>query len=55
MIRSVNKIALIGNVGRDPYIQQTKSGTKVADYSLATNRRVPSGEGRGRSERTSIG
>ena len=39
MIRSVNKITLIGNVGRDPDIQQTKSGTKVANFLLATHRR----------------
>jgi single-strand DNA-binding protein len=43
MSRSVNKITLIGNVGRDPDIQQTKSGTKVAHFSLATNRRAPGG------------
>jgi len=43
MSRSVNKIILVGNVGRDPDIQQTKSGTKVAHLSLATNRRVPAG------------
>jgi len=43
MGRSVNKIILIGNVGRDPDIQQTKSGTKVAHFSLATNRRMPAG------------
>ena len=43
MSRSVNKITLIGNVGREPDIQQTKSGTKVAHFSLATNRRTPTG------------
>ncbi|HSH76082.1 MAG TPA: single-stranded DNA-binding protein [Longimicrobiales bacterium] len=43
MSRSVNKITLIGNVGRDPDIQQTKSGTKVAHFSIATNRRMPAG------------
>jgi single-strand DNA-binding protein len=43
MSRSVNKISLIGNVGRDPDIQQTKSGTKVAHFSIATNRRAPAG------------
>ena len=37
----MNKITLIGNVGRDPDIQQTKSGTKVAHFSLATDRRKP--------------
>jgi single-strand DNA-binding protein len=40
----VNRITLIGNVGRDPDIQQTKSGTKVAHLSLATNRRVSGSE-----------
>jgi len=43
MSRSINKITLIGNVGRDPDIQQTKSGTKVAHFSIATNRRAPAG------------
>ena len=41
MSRSVNKIILIGNVGRDPNIQHTQSGMKVAHLSLATNRRPP--------------
>lgn len=43
MSRSVNKVTLIGNVGRDPDVQQTKAGTKVAHFSLATNRRVAAG------------
>jgi len=43
MSRSVNKVTLIGNVGRDPDVQQTKNGTKVAQFSLATNRRPPAG------------
>lgn len=45
MSRSVNRITLIGNVGRDPDIQQTKNGTKVAHFSLATNRRPAPGAG----------
>jgi single-strand DNA-binding protein len=40
MSRSVNKIILVGNVGQDPDIQETGNGTKVAHFSLATNRRV---------------
>ena len=40
MSRSVNKIILVGNVGRDPDIHETQSGTKVAHLSLATNRRI---------------
>ena len=39
MSRSVNKIILVGNVGQDPDIQETGNGTKVAHFSLATNRR----------------
>ncbi len=38
MSRSVNKITLVGNVGQDPDVQETKSGTKVVHLSLATNR-----------------
>ncbi len=44
MSRSVNKIILVGNVGRDPDIQQTQNGTKVAHLSLATNRRMGGGD-----------
>src|SRR5688572_6846361 len=38
--RSINKVILVGNVGRDPDIQTTNGGTKVAHLSLATSRRV---------------
>ena len=41
MSRSINKIILVGNVGRDPDIQVTQAGTKVAHLSLATSRRIP--------------
>jgi single-strand DNA-binding protein len=41
MSRSVNKIILVGNVGRDPDVQTTGGGTKVAHMSLATSRRIP--------------
>jgi single-strand DNA-binding protein len=41
MGRSVNKIILVGNIGRDPDIQTTNGGTKVAHVSLATSRRIP--------------
>jgi len=32
----VNKVILIGNLGRDPEIRQLESGVKVASFSLAT-------------------
>lgn len=35
--RSVNKVILIGNVGKDPEVKYTPSGTPVAKFSLATN------------------
>lgn len=38
MARSLNKATLIGNVGGDPDIRTTPSGTRVAKLSLATNR-----------------
>jgi single-strand DNA-binding protein len=40
MSRSVNKIILVGHVGRDPEVRQTQAGTKVANFSLATNYRT---------------
>jgi single-strand DNA-binding protein len=38
MSRSLNKIQLIGNLGRDPEIRVTSSGTRVASLSVATSR-----------------
>ena len=49
MSRSVNKVTLVGHVGRDPELRETKSGAKVAHFSLATNRRV-SEEGEERTD-----
>jgi single-strand DNA-binding protein len=45
MSRSVNKVILVGNVGRDPDVQTTSSGVKFAHLSLATSRRVPRKDG----------
>ena len=36
---SVNKVMLLGNLGRDPEIRFTPNGTKVATLSVATSRR----------------
>ncbi|MGH7575545.1 MAG: single-stranded DNA-binding protein [Longimicrobiales bacterium] len=41
MARNLNKVTLIGNIGRDPEVQTTTSGKKVAHVSLATSRRIP--------------
>ena len=34
---SLNKVMLIGNLGRDPEIRYTTDGTPVANFSLATS------------------
>ena len=34
---SVNKVILIGNVGRDPEIRYMQSGEPIANFTLATN------------------
>jgi single-strand DNA-binding protein len=39
MARSLNKVMLIGNVGSEPEIRMTPSGSKVAKFSVATNRK----------------
>ncbi|MDR2119716.1 MAG: single-stranded DNA-binding protein [Tannerella sp.] len=36
---SLNKVILIGNVGKDPAIRYFDSGNAVANFSLATNER----------------
>ena len=52
MPKSVNKVILVGNVGQDPEVKYTPSGTPVAKFSLATNERFKdrSGEWQDRTE-----
>lgn len=40
MAKSVNKVILLGNVGKDPEIRATPGGTMVATFSLATTDRT---------------
>ena len=51
MARSLNKAMLIGNVGGDPDIRTTASGSRVAKLSLATSRSFPDRSGQ-QQERT---
>ena len=51
-MKSVNKVILIGTLGRDPELRSTASGTNVANFSIATNDRFKdrSGEWQERTE-----
>ncbi|HTV06734.1 MAG TPA: single-stranded DNA-binding protein [Acidobacteriaceae bacterium] len=40
MAKSVNKVILLGNVGKDPEFRATPGGTTVASFSLATTDRT---------------
>ena len=37
MARSLNKVMLIGNLGKDPEVRYTASGVAVATFTVATN------------------
>jgi single-strand DNA-binding protein len=37
---SVNKVILVGNVGKDPELRYTPSGTGVCNFSLATSQKL---------------
>lgn len=37
MAKSLNRVMLIGNLGKDPELRYTTSGVAVATFSLATN------------------
>jgi single-strand DNA-binding protein len=43
--KSVNKVILIGNLGKDPEVKYTPQGTPVAKFSLATNERFKDKDG----------
>src|SRR5690349_6535566 len=53
MAGSVNKVILVGNLGRDPEIRSTQDGMRIANLAVATSenwRDKMSGERRGRTE-----
>jgi single-strand DNA-binding protein len=37
MAGSVNKVILVGNVGKDPEVRNAQDGTKIVNFSLATS------------------
>src|ERR1700691_5302769 len=52
MAKSVNRVFLLGNVGKDPEIRATGGGTTVATFSIATTERSkdPQGNWQDRTE-----
>ena len=42
---SLNKVQLIGNLTQDPDVRETPNGRRVANFSLATNRRFTDSSG----------
>ncbi len=44
-MKSVNKVILLGNLGKDPEVKFTPQGTAVAKFSLATNERFKDKDG----------
>lgn len=48
---SVNKVIIVGNLGRDPEIRSTQDGTKVATLNVATSEKwTKDGEKKERTE-----
>jgi single-strand DNA-binding protein len=45
MAKGVNKVFLLGNVGKDPEIRSTAGGMTVASFSLATAERAKDAQG----------
>jgi len=52
MAGSVNKVILVGNLGKDPEIRTLQSGTKVANLSVATSETWNDRQSGERKERT---
>jgi single-strand DNA-binding protein len=49
-MRGLNKVMIIGNLGRDPEMRYTPSGRPVTSFSVATTRSWTSSEGDRREE-----
>ena len=37
MAGSINKVTLLGNLGKDPTIRTSQNGSKIAAFSVATS------------------
>ena len=53
MVGSVNKVIILGNLGRDPEIRSMQSGSKMASFSIATSKRWKDKSTQEQKEKTS--
>ena len=53
MASSVNKVILLGNLGRDPEIRSMQSGSKMASFSVATSKKWKDKSTQEQKEKTS--
>ena len=49
-MRTINKVILIGNVTKDPFVKTTTGNKKVATFTIATNRYYKNASGEALSE-----
>ena len=47
---AVNKVILIGNLGKDPELRRTQSGTAVVSFSMATTEKFKGKDGQQKEE-----
>jgi single-strand DNA-binding protein len=52
MAGSINKVILVGNLGKDPEIRHTQNGDKIANFSIATSESWKDKNSGERKERT---
>jgi single-strand DNA-binding protein len=50
MSRTLNKVSLIGRLGKDPEMRYTASGAAVTTFTLATNRMTKAADGTAQEE-----
>jgi single-strand DNA-binding protein len=49
-VAGVNKAIIVGNLGRDPEMRSTQSGSQVANFSIATSRQYTDSNGQKQEE-----
>jgi single-strand DNA-binding protein len=49
-MKSLNEVRIVGNITADPEIKETASGTKVATFTIATNRKWKDSSGSEKEE-----